>query len=195
MRLFLTALLIFSICSTKAQQNTIDWDGAYEIQLSDFQSPSTEIGNESIISLNTDSHVDFSFYMSNAEFMFTKNFNPKVGCTFKRDASALVAPDSVYATKLVNFARYGFDLAELYARKFRQQLYLNKGVFSNVSFFQPLFDKMQKDHQLRYTQASKETQLGADVEKVDELRKQVKIEIAALADFCKTCKPPKRQKE
>jgi hypothetical protein len=137
MRLYLLGFVILSFSTAKAQ-NMIDWDGVYEIQLSDFQSPSTEIGNESMISLNTGSHIDFSFYMSNAEFMFTNNFNPKVGCTFKREAAMLVAPDSGFAMKLVNFARYEFDLAELYARKFRQQLYLNKGVFSNVSFFQPL---------------------------------------------------------
>lgn len=194
MRLYTIGFVILSIGITKAQ-NIIDWDGVYEIQLSDFQSPSTEIGNESMISVNTGGHIDFSFYMSNAEFMFTKNFNPKVGCTFKRDAAVLVAPDSTFAMKLVDFARYEFDLAELYARKFRQQLYLSKGVFSNVSFFQPIFDKIQKEYLERHIQASKETRIGTHTEKVDEFRKQVKIEIAELADFCKTCKPPKRKKE
>jgi len=57
--------------------------------------------------------------MSNAEFMFTKNFNSKVNCEFHCNIASLIAPDTARAMNLLLFSRYAFDLAELYARKVR----------------------------------------------------------------------------
>lgn len=94
-------------------QNTVEWDGVYQLTFSDFQSPATEIGNSSMYSIHSGSGMYFSFYMSNAEFMFTKNFNSKVDCSFKRSSAALIAPDSSIAMNLLLFARYEFDLNEL----------------------------------------------------------------------------------
>ena len=174
-------------------QNLIEWDGKYQLQLSDFQSSSTQIGNVNIYSLHTASSFDFSFYMSNAEFMFTKNFNSKVNCTFNRDAASLVAPDSALAEDLLDFTRYEFDLAELYARKFRQKLYEEKGAFSDVNFFRPIYNEIQKEYVERHSQAEKITDLGRNKEKLQELHQEVLNEIQLLADFCKMCKPPKRK--
>jgi hypothetical protein len=175
-------------------QNIINWDGNYQLQLSDFQSPSTEIGDVNIYSLHTASGIDFSFAMSHAEFMFTKNFNAKVNCSFKRDAASLVAPDSSFAQVLVNFARYEFDLSELYARKFRKQLYEEKGAFSDISFFKPVYDVIQKEFIERHALAGKQTEYGKKKEKLNELHQEVLTQIEGLSDFCKMCKPSKKKK-
>lgn len=131
--------------------------------------------------------------MSNAQFMFTKNFNNKVNCTFNRDASVLVAPDSSSASDLLLFARYDFDLAELYARKLRKKLYEEKGAFSNVNFFRPVFDQLQQEFSVRHTNAAKATELGRNREELLALQKQVWQEIDELNDFCKECKPQKKK--
>lgn len=86
--------------------------------------------------------MEFAFYMSNAEFMFTKNFNSKVSNSFKRESASIIAPDTAMALNLLSFAQYQFDLRELYARKFKKELYDGKTAFSNVSFYQPLFTKI-----------------------------------------------------
>lgn len=190
--LFLTCLLIASL--TQAQ-NKIDWDGKYQLQLSDFQSPASQIGNTTIISLNTTSYIGFSFQMSNAEFLFTKNFNSKVSCSFNRDAASIVAPDSLVATSLLHFARYQFDLSELYARKFRKKLYEEKGAFSDASFFRPIYDTIQKEFTERNTLAEKETSMGTDSAKLKVLHAAVLKEIQQLPDFCKSCKPAKKKKK
>ncbi len=67
-------------------QNDINWDGKYQIQLSDFQSTSSQIGDVKTYSIFTSCGPELLFYMSNAELMFTKNFNSKVSCTFKRSS-------------------------------------------------------------------------------------------------------------
>jgi hypothetical protein len=190
-----TLILAFiALTSVVKAQSSLDWDGNYQLQLSDFQSASTQIGSVNMYSLHTASGIDFSFAMSNAEFMFTKNFNTKVNCSFKRDAASLIAPDSSFAMDLVNFARYEFDLSELYARKLRKRLYEEKGAFSNINFFKPVYDDIQKELIERHALAGKQTELGRNKEKLNELRLEVLKEIETLSDFCKICKPPKKKK-
>ena len=190
---FLLLILLFFAGNSNAQ-NTIEWDGKYQLQLSDFASPATQIGSGNLYSLHTVSGPEFAFYMSNAEFMFTKNFNSKVSCKFKRDAAVLTAPDSESVKSLINFARFEFDLSELYARKLRKKLYEEKQTFSNVSYMKPLSEENQAAYAKEHGQAGKITDLGRQAEKLSELHQIVLQEIETLSDFCRTCKPAKKKK-
>lgn len=188
-------LLIFLILTGVVKgQNTIEWDSRYQLQLSDFQSIATQIGQSNNYSIHSGANIGFSFYMTNAEFMFTKNFNSKVNCSFNRNSATLVAPDSVYAADMLNFARFGFDLSELYARKFRKKLFEEKAAFSDASFFRPLFDEIQREFAEEHTIAGTLTDLGRNREKLSELHQKVLEEIDQLSDFCKLCKPPKKKR-
>lgn len=193
MKQILLSLLIILSTLVKAQ-NKIDWDGAYQLQLSDFQSSSTQIGSTSYYSIAASCGIGFLFSMSNYEFIFTKNFNSKVSCEFVRSTSSLIAVDSTMAYEMLSFANYEFDLAELYARKFRQKLFENKGAFSNINFFKPLYDEMQLEYTQRGNGAMSETQLGKNKEKLKELHQAVLTEIEALPDYCRTCKPSKKKR-
>ena len=188
--LFLFLLISFSLLA----QNDVEWDGKYQIQLSDFQSKATQIGNINTNSIQTASGLNFSIQMSNIEFMFTKNFNSKVSTTFKRESALLIATDTTTAKRMVKFAQYEFDLSELYARKLRQKLYLNKGAFSDISFLQPLYDTIQKEYVEEHGEASKKTNLGQKEEVLTTLNEDVLTRIQELSDFCKSCKPPKKKK-
>jgi hypothetical protein len=193
MKLFLAAaLVILSIVASA--QNTIPWDGQYELQIADFQSPVSQIGDVNMYSFSAASTFDFAFQMSSSEFMFTKNFNSKVDCSFKRELSVLVAPDTTMANNMVAFSRYEFDLCELYARKVRKKLFEEKGAFSDPSFFRPIFEATQKEYAARRTIAARDTEIGANSAKLNELRAEVLSEIEELADFCKACKPSKKKK-
>ena len=174
-------------------QNAIEWDGKYQIQLSDFKSKATQIGNVSSNSIQTVSGLNFSIQMSNVEFMFTKNFNSKVSSTFKRESASIIATDTITAERMVKFAQYEFDLSELYARKLRKDLYINKGTFSDISFLQPLYDVIQKDYVEEHGEASKKTNLGQKKDILIKLNDAVLLRIQELSDFCKTCKPPKKK--
>lgn len=186
--------IIMLAANVVSSQNQVDWDGNYELQLSDFQSKGTQVGGTSISSMQTASSLQFGFQMSNVEFMFTKNFNSKIDCSFQRDAALIVAPDTTTASKLVQFAQYQFNLSELYARRLRQKIYKNKATFSDISFLQPLYETVEKDFIAENGSASKETNLGQDEEKLAILNAKVLTQIQELSDFCKTCKPPKKKK-
>jgi hypothetical protein len=193
-RLSILLSLIFIGCTDILNaQNVVDWDGKYIIQLSDFRSSSTEIGGTNVYSLYSSSSVDFSYHMSNAEFMFTKNFNSKVSCSFKPYAASLIAPDSATALSLVEFARFDFDLCELYARKLRKDLYERKGAFSDSNFFQPLYEENQRELTNRHQAAAKASDVGRNKEILDGLHKDVLAELNLLSDFCKSCKPNKKK--
>ena len=193
MKQFYTLIfLTFGILSLQGQ-NTIEWDGVYQLQLTDFQSPATKIGEVNIYSLHTASSFDFAFYMNSIEFMATKNFNSKVNCYFTRDAASLVAPDTLMALDLLEFARYDFDLSELYARKFRKKMFEEKKGFSGVNFFRPIYDEIQKEYVTKRTLASQLTDLGRNREILNELHNEVLREIEMLADFCKMCNPKRRK--
>lgn len=190
-----TLTILFALISSIIySQDKIDWDGKYQLELTDFKSPSTQIGNTNLYSLNTPSGIEFSFSMSNMEFLFTKNFNSKVSNSFKPNASSLVAPDEKTANDLKNFAKYQFDLSELYARKLRKRLYEEKGAFTNADFFKPIYDEIQNEFTQRMTTAGKETDMGRNPEKLKVLHQQILIEIQELSNFCKACKTPSKKK-
>ncbi len=189
-----TIFILFTLITLISNaQNVIEWDENYKLVLSDFQSSSSKIGGN-IYSLNSGSRMDFSFYMSNYEFMFTKNFNEKVSNTFRKSSASLIAPDDSIADALVQFAQYEFDLSELYARKFRKNMYDKKGAFSDVGFFRPIYDQLQQEFVDRHATAASLTDIGREKALLIELQTQVMVEIKELADFCKTCKPLKKKK-
>lgn len=146
-----------------------------------------------MFSLYSGASFDFAYSMNTIEFAFSKNFNSKVNCTFNRDAASMVAPDKEMAEALLAFARYDFDLAELYARKFRKKLFEEKDVLSEGNFYQSIYNDIKKEHVERHTTAGQLTNLGMTKEKLQELHQQIRDEIQQLADYCKTCKPIKKK--
>lgn len=192
MKNLLTILICFSNFATYAQ-NELEWSPEYKLQLTDFQSSSTQIGDVNFNSFQTGAGLFFSFAMTNAEFMFTKNFNSKVSCTFNKGAASIVAPDSSIAFDILDFARFGFDLTELHARLFRQRLYEEKGAFSDVNFFRPIYDEVNKQLSERHSQAMKLTSMGNNKEKLKELHLEVTNELKLLEGFCKSCKPQRKK--
>ncbi|MBC5837676.1 hypothetical protein [Flavobacterium muglaense] len=189
----LFSLLCIFINLITYSQNEINWDGKYNLQLSDFKSASTQIGGVQINNIMMPIGFEFSIMMSNVEFMFTKNFNSKVGNSFNREAASIIAVDEATAKYLVNFAQYGFDLTELYARKLRKKIYDDKKTLSNVSFLKPIYDDFQRELNEKLANASKETDLGKSQNKLATLHQQVMLDIAELSDFCKECKPLKKK--
>ena len=182
--------------SSGFSQSIIDWRPGYQLKLSDFQSPQTEINGELTSStIFSGCKMEFGFQMSGGAFMFTKNFNSKAKTTFNRNAAVITAPDSATAEQLVAFARYNFDLTELYTRKFRKEMYEKKDSFSDFNFFQPIFNELQEELNAETARVSKATDLGRNEAVLAAEHKSVLSEIEVLSDFCFECKPPKKRKK
>ena len=186
--LFLLTNCLFS------QVNTVEWEPAYKFKIEDFQGSKTAI-NKDIDKVLVLSGVilDFEFQMSNVEFMFTKNFNSKVSCTFHKDAAVIMAPDSLEAKRLITLVKFDFDLSELYARKIRKELFQNKKTFSDATFFQPYFDKMIAERNKISSRVYLETDFGNKSAILEKEHEAVKKELMEFSDFCKECKPQKNR--
>ena len=189
--LFIVSILF---CANSYSQNEINWDGKYQLKISDFQSSSTKVGDLKVNSFMIVIGADLNFGMSNIEFMFTKNFNSKINNSFKRQSSSIIAVDDQNAQAMVNLAQYGFDLSELYARKLRKKIFEEKRTLSDVSFLKPLYNENQKELNELISKTSNETNLGNEKDKLEKLHEQVLKEIEGLSDFCKDCKTPKKIK-
>ncbi|MDF4204684.1 hypothetical protein PXD56_17065 [Maribacter sp. SA7] len=192
--IFLVLIIAFSSSFAIAQEPIV-WNPDYELQLSDYQSPESEINPAlTSYSIYSGSKIDFSFNMNSVSFMFTKNFNSKVKAIFQKNLAVLVAPDSLTANQLLQFGRYDFDLVELYSRKIRKKIYEEKGAFSDSSLFQPIFNELQKEMNTVSAQVFKATDFGKDAELLQKEHNKVIDEINTLSDFCMTCKPKKNRK-
>ena len=196
MKILTPSIFLILISNMCFSQKVIDWSPGYRLNLSDFQSTSSEINNElTSYYIHPGTNMDFSFQMSSYEFMFTKNFNSKVRTTFNKAAASIIAPDSSLAFQLLKFGQYSFDLTELYSRKFRKELYLQKGTFSNAGFFKPIFEKLQIEMNETNARVLKESELGKNRKILEKEHQLVLAEIESLSDFCKDCKPPKKKKK
>jgi hypothetical protein len=99
------------------------------------------------------------------------------------------------ALQMVQFGQYSFDLSELYSRKFRKELFEQKGAFSDPNFFQPIYNNLQTEMNNVHARVGKATDLGRNESLLKHEHEQVLAEIALLSDFCRECKPPKKKKK
>ncbi len=195
MKTYYILSLVLLTFNSALGQSVIEWSPNYQLHLNDFQSPQTEINSElNSYSIYSGANIDFSYSMSNIEFMFTKNFNNKAKTVFNRNTAVITAPDSSIVQQLLSFGQYNFDLTELYTRKFRQQMNEQKGVFSDASFFQPIFMKLQEELNAESARVFKITNLGKEKELLQLEHQKVLAQIQELSDYCYTCKPPKKKK-
>ncbi|MGC1515238.1 MAG: hypothetical protein WA810_06645, partial [Maribacter sp.] len=173
-------------------QESMQWKPDYTLQLSDYQSPQTEINPEfTSFSIYSGSKIDFSFTMNSVSYMFTKNFNDKVRAVFHKNLAVLIAPDSLTAQQLLRFGQYDFDLVELYSRKIREKIYHEKGAFTNSNFFEPIFDALQEEMNTVSAHVFKATEFGKDSLLLEKEHEKVLRRLRELDDFCANCKPRK----
>lgn len=190
---FVVGLLLFSFRAFS--QTVIEWSPEVELSIENFKSAQTEINNKLESNfVQTGAYMNFNYQMSSYEFMFTKNFNSKVSTDFNEYAAVISAMDSATAKYMINYVQYNFDLTELYARKFRKEIYESKGTFSNADFFRPIFEKYQEKLVAENARVSKLTDLGRKEELLEQERQLVISEIEKLSNFCKSCNPPKLRK-
>lgn len=195
-RVLFLLLFLLGVSPNWAQDEIIEWTANYELNLSDFKNPESEIASSVSNSfVQSGATVEIGFQMSSISFMFTKNFNNKVTSKFYKKAAFLFAVDTLNAKRLVRLSQFDFDLTELYARKIRKELYENKKTFSKGDFFQPYFEKMIEELNSVSGKVYKDSEFGLKMDIVEKEHERVLTEIKELSDFCKDCKPPKRKKK
>lgn len=191
-----TVILLIVCFWSYSQDTSIEWSPDYELKLEDFQNPGTEINQDNNnVLIQSGVTIELAFQMNGVAFMFKKNFNDKVICKFRKDAALIIAPDTLNVPRLLSLAQFDFDLSELYARKIRKEIYENKKVVSNSNFFEPYFNSMISERNEISSKVYKDSDFGNKGEIVRKEHETVLKEIEELADFCSSCKPPKKSRK
>jgi hypothetical protein len=181
-----TPVFVFIAFNTFSQVKT-EWREDYKISLSDFQAQPPKSRDNVSQSFYLAGNLDFGYAMSNYEFMLTKNFNKHVAAFFVPANSWI--QEGPQTEHLQQYAQMQFDLLELYARKYRKQLYESKGALSNYNFFQQAHDQINAElikRQVEMQDAALESE-----DKRAAYHQQIRKEISEMPDFCKECKPTK----
>lgn len=183
-------LLLLCLNQFAFSQNNIEWKEDVTLNLNDFQSTVSKVDSElKTFTCRAALNVDFFYQMSFFQFMFTKEFNSKITATFQKTASYIQAPDSAVASYLLDYSNFAFDLTELYARRFRKELFEKKKFFSRTDFYQPIYKKLVSELNERMAEVSAKSELGKIKSTLIEERKKVQEELLLLQDFCKSCDP------
>jgi hypothetical protein len=129
-------------------------------------------------------YAQFSMNYSVTGFDFlTKNFNKKVENVMYTNASWL----DKNASNKQNFIRFQqtlFDLSEIYARKFRKQLLLNrKKIAKGVQIAEIISNEITKELTEERAKFEKESNGGANIEVYEKWEKKIESELSALILF------------
>jgi|GEM_PF-5856976 len=76
-KILVFSAFIWLVTLSSFAQQSIHWSPDYYLTIKDFGSKKTKVGTQNNY-INSSARMDFSFQMSNTEFMLTKNFNQKV---------------------------------------------------------------------------------------------------------------------
>ncbi len=185
----LVLFFVFAAFVANAQV-TEDWKEDRVLNLEDFKGSSTEINPElDKYSISSGITLALGYSMTGMELAFTKNMNKAVNVIFDPESAYVVAPSDSIAQHLVDFANLQFDLAELYARKIRQDIYENKTLFSRNNVVHQIFDDRSREYQAENARLSKILDLGLKADKTAVEHQHIQKELESLDAFCFQCNP------
>ena len=168
---FLTTNLSFS--QTK-NDNFLSWSSTRRLTVNDFVIKTKDLQT-------SPSFAQFSLGYEIRGFDFlTKNFNKKVSNYLIKSASWI---DTTYDTAItLKYQQTLFDISEIYARRFRQELKINrKKIATGLQFVKELDSKIMTDFSNRRVTYDTETKYGLN----QEMQKQWKIQIEKELDELK----------
>jgi hypothetical protein len=183
--IFLLILLLRAINSF-SQAKTY-WQEEYQLSVLDFQAevPETPGGQGHNYYLNA--HLNFDSNSRTQKAKQSTYINNKVSVYFYPDKSWLQQGEGTETW--LKMAQMEFDLLELYARKYRQQLAREKTIYSNPA----LLGQMQQNLKTRLASHQYEMQraISESDSKREAFHESIKAEIAGLSAYCRECEPAK----
>jgi len=161
-----------------AQENPdyLLWSSTKKLNLADFGIKKNSANSSASFAQFT---LDYS--VSGFDFL-TKNFNKKVKNSMIISASWIDTTANVDAS--IKYQQTLFDLAEIYARKFRKELKENRKLIAKgTQFIEGINSRVSTEFSKRRLKYDEETKYGMDSTKQQVWEEQISKELAELADF------------
>lgn len=152
------------------------WSSSYKLTTDDFGIKKND-KNSGL------SFAQFSMeYSVNGFDFMTKNFNQKVKNTIIKPASWIDTTQNVDLS--LRYQQTLFDIAEIYARRFRKELRENrKKIAKGLTIVQEINSRISSDFAKRRLQYDSETNSGINNEKQLVWEQQIEQELLELADY------------
>jgi hypothetical protein len=184
---FYILFLLLPICGYS--QNELHWSEDYQLTVADYEAPAPNNGTLQTVSGN----FYVAYEMGGLNLITTRNLNENVSCYFQKDESFIGKEDKADTKLLLRYQQLIFNLYELQARNLRRKFFddrtrlLTKGP-------SVLHQEALADHKKLLAQVEEETNHGYRSEVITEWLTWTSEELEKLSDFCKTCKPRKKNK-
>ncbi len=128
------------------------------------------------------SSINFSWQLAGFS-VFNKNFNQNVQNKFFGNSSA-INPEAHGIDFLLEYQQTNFDLAEIYARKMRRELLINKNkLWKGFDYANLILNQISSDFIRVQMIMDKETNHGNDLEQLKFWQQKIKNELDELSDF------------
>lgn len=183
MKIFLTALLILmgaltTLVAQNLQEGQKRWSADSPLTANDFRIKTSDENNDPVYSQFVISHAINGF-----DFL-KKNLNQKIENVFYGKASWIDTTRVEGLQKQIDFQQLQFDLAEVHTREFRKRVLENKGqITKGFDIINQISNDIMKELSERRLQLVKETQGGANEEKLAEWKAQIANELLELEEY------------
>lgn len=115
--------------------------------------------------------------------VFNKNFNQNVVNKIIKSAS-IVNPDLPNVEQLIDYQQTTFDLAEIYARKMRKDLYVNKSkLWKGFDFASDILNQHLNEFHRVQLLMDRQTNSGTDSEKLKYWKDLIKAELIRTGQY------------
>lgn len=178
---FIILIIGLSFCySVNGQSNNKHekiWSSTDRLTESDFQ-----LNIETPDSNPCFAQFSMNYSVTGLDFL-TKNFNKKVGNLMYMNASWLNKNTSD-KENLIRFQQILFDLSEIYARKFRKQLLVNKKkIIKGIQIVEEINNEITKELTEERAKFENESNGGINIEVYEKWEKKIECELNALIEF------------
>ena len=172
-KLLRLTFLLFSVTFIFAQSNTHDeefWSNQNKLTIADYQVTTDNLENP------VKSQINLSWQLMGFSVL-NKNFNQNVTNKFIRSAS-LINPDLPNVKELLYYQQINFDMAEVYARKMRKDLFINKSkLWKGFDFATKILnDNLHEFYKVQLLM-DRDTNGGLDAEKVMKWKTLIDTEL------------------
>ncbi|WP_158837902.1 hypothetical protein [Polaribacter sp. L3A8] len=164
--------------SQELQDGEKRWSTDKKLALNDFKIKTSDNNNQNVYS-----QFVISYSAKGFDFL-KKNLNKNVENLFSGNASWIDTSNVKNIDQQIEFQQMQFDLAEIHARKFRQQLFLKKWkITRGFDILKKLSNKIMAEFSEQRMILIKETEGGINQEKLLEWKEKISKDLKELYEF------------
>jgi hypothetical protein len=164
--------------SQELQNGEKRWSAEKKLTLNDFKIKTSDNSNQNIYS-----QFVISYSAKGFDFL-KKNLNKNVENLFSGNASWIDTSGLKSIDKQIEFQQTQFDLAEIYARKFRQQLFLKKWkITKGFDILKKISNEIMAEFSKARMNLIKETESGLNQKKIMLWKEKISKNLNELYEF------------